>query len=465
MAASQRLLGLALVLAIFHHGGCKSEPDNQPAPPATRARTGPQLPSSSNGVLSAMKQPSRSGLASDTIYGLKPKPSPDRNSDCTPSGCGGNSPVVNRFPVNGLNPAGYKNAQGFRLVPQSVKSLNPGSPCNGQTLTADDKGHLTTTDPRHACGSYALLGSSFTIEGPRGKKNIIIRSSDLVPTSTIGKYIQGYIFTTPDNTTSLCDTTASFNFQNDLLQDPLKDTPIWKELKYRDSKAMLRLSISNLSNLAAIADPAPIRDTRKANQEDLAIVFPGEVRGEDTQTLLGSMGQGWFNIACARDALAKLDLDNLAPHEQNPTANSDYDPKRTAALKMVTAYYCSRANQPGNSARYTYEGNAIEWESKSLDEKWEYHGKPSNPNIEAFWSSTGAVCLEHTRLYYKNPPSGIPLDALPQWCLDPDHDCSTEPPVLKALSEQDCPGINIQMKCDRNAYEKQRDVFFISHSH
>lgn len=457
IVASQRLLGLALVFALLHHGGCKSEPDNQPAPSAPRARTGPPPPSSPKPILSATRQPS----VSETLDGLRPS----NATDCSPSGCGGNSPVVNRFPVNGLHPEGRKNGQGFRLVPRSIKSPDSKSPCNGQTLTVDDKGNLTTTDPSHACGGNALEGSSFTIEGARGTKEIVIHNSDNVATYRNGEYLPGYIFTTPDingGKTSLCDTEASFTFQNDLLKNGLKETPIWIELKYRDNKAALK---PRSSRSAAISDVGPIRDIRKANPADLAIVFPGEVRGEDTQAFPASIGQGWFNIACVRDALAKLDLDDIVTHEPNPDPKSDYDQKRTAALKMVTAYYCSRSDQPGNSARYTYEGNEIEWESKSADGKWNYHGKPSNSKTEAFWSATGAVCLEHTRLYYKNPPSNIPILSLPQWCLVLGHDCSVEPPVLDALSKYDCPGINLQKECDRNMYLHQNDVFFISHSH
>lgn len=478
-AAFQRILGLALALALAQETSCKSEPDRKPTAPDRQARPRPPVPAPASPEAPAARSPSSQDLVATGFDELRRRTLLAAD-DCTPSGCGGNSPIVNRFPVNGLHPDGRRNAQGYRLVPHSIKSPDSHSPCNGQTLTVVEEefgSRLTTRDP--SCGPAQLDHSQFAVEDTKtGKQRyIIIEYSDMVP--HVNKYWPlAYKFIDSDDKSrrSLCDTTASLDFQKKLSDSRIEKDPLWEGLKKMDDLALAARSDLDVSRwgaertakLGTESGSGPAPEATKANQTDLAIVFFGEVRGENTETLPGSIGTGWFNIACARDALAKLDLDSIEEHKSNPSSSADYEKRRSAALKMVTAYYCPRPGQPGHSARYTYENNEIEWERKSEKGTWEPHRKIHNPNVEAFWSPAGPMCLSHTRLYGKNPPSGIPLISLPAGCQA--GQCPDEHHALEAL-KLDCPYLNIQnldiqkKTCKESQYRNLPDVFFISHSH
>jgi hypothetical protein len=186
-----------------------------------------------------------------------------------------------------------------------------------------------------------------------------------------------------------------------------------------------------------IADNNTSDNQENPKDADVAIVFRGEVRGENSEMIPYSDHSDWFNIACIRDALAKVDLDNIAPHEINPSPTSNYYNKRTAALKMVTANYC-------DVSRYTFEGNEVGWEYRISPRKWGYKTsiRPSG-NIEAIWNEHGALCLAHTRLFSASHRINFPQKALPKNCQK-DGSCLDEPSVRNELwaeckiSKQSC---------------------------
>src|SRR3954464_5787682 len=61
-------------------------------------------------------------------------------SDCHPPSCGGNSPLVNAFPINGLHARGCKNAEQEALRPLD---LPPETRCYNLVTAAIAKGSLS----------------------------------------------------------------------------------------------------------------------------------------------------------------------------------------------------------------------------------------------------------------------------------------------------------------------------------
>jgi hypothetical protein len=110
----------------------------------------------------------------------------------------------------------------------------------------------------------------------------------------------------------------------------------------------------------------------------------------------------WFNIGCAKHALAKLHLVGHTQAAQNQTAADATRfvttlRERQTFLKMITADYC------GVGDAFTVAGQPLEY----ADAKgWL---KLQNPAIalEARWNENGAVCLNVPRIDKNPTPSGI----------------------------------------------------------
>ena len=119
-----------------------------------------------------------------------------------------------------------------------------------------------------------------------------------------------------------------------------------------------------------------------------ATVLGGETYDLTTKTVNAGMSR-WFTIACAGSAAAKMRLLNYGPH-------SDFDgaghpstvAQRQATLKMITADYC------GTGTSYTANGTPLQWEN--AEGTVVPSGTPGDP--EAVWTSSGALCLDTTRL-------------------------------------------------------------------
>jgi len=155
-----------------------------------------------------------------------------------------------------------------------------------------------------------------------------------------------------------------------------------------------------------------------------AILFEGDRYRPSDKTVLppGPAINGWFNIACAGTATAKMHLARHTAAGASPTVPTN-QPQRQAMLKAFTASVC-----PGSDS-FTGKGEKL-----IIDD---YQGLMSDPpnlgNIEALWGPSGAICkgdgapggewrLRHANsmpqadanallmeLDRQCPPSGVPL--------------------------------------------------------
>jgi hypothetical protein len=99
----------------------------------------------------------------------------------------------------------------------------------------------------------------------------------------------------------------------------------------------------------------------------------------------------WFTLACAGSAAAKMKLMGYGPQTKfDGGTKPSTVAQRQATLKMITADYC------GTGDTYTENGTPVVWNNSagSVDSS-DWH---SPGDVEAVWSSAGALCLDATRL-------------------------------------------------------------------
>lgn len=133
---------------------------------------------------------------------------------------------------------------------------------------------------------------------------------------------------------------------------------------------------------ATHADPQPLCT---ANGND-AILFGGDRYDADhkTVTATGADANGWFNLACAGTALAKL---HLTRHTEASQIVKTTAVERQAMLKMFTADVC------GDGTSFTVHGQPLLWADANHLTAF---NKPA-ASLEAVWTERGAVCLDTPR--------------------------------------------------------------------
>ena len=121
-----------------------------------------------------------------------------------------------------------------------------------------------------------------------------------------------------------------------------------------------------------------------ANNE--AILFAGDRYdgARRTVTATGAAAEGWFNVACAGTALAKM---FLLRHTQASQLAPTTAGERQALLKMLTADVC------GDGHSFTVQGQPLYWADAKRITRF-----PNAPwHLEAIWNEHGAVCMEQPR--------------------------------------------------------------------
>jgi hypothetical protein len=100
---------------------------------------------------------------------------------------------------------------------------------------------------------------------------------------------------------------------------------------------------------------------------------------------------GWFTLACAGSAAAKMKLMGYAPQTKFPgTTTPSTVAQRQATLKMITADYC------GEGVSYTETGTPVVWSNAAgTVDSSNWHAPDE---VEAVWGEDGALCLGATRL-------------------------------------------------------------------
>ena len=118
-----------------------------------------------------------------------------------------------------------------------------------------------------------------------------------------------------------------------------------------------------------------------------ATVLGGETYDPASKTVQPGRAR-WLTIACAGSAAAKMRLLGYGPQSDLDGAGHPSTPaQRQATLKMITADYC------GQGTSYTKNHTPLAWENA----EGTVGLGPAGP-LEAVWSSTGALCLEQTRI-------------------------------------------------------------------
>ncbi|HEY8380360.1 MAG TPA: ADYC domain-containing protein [Nannocystis sp.] len=123
-----------------------------------------------------------------------------------------------------------------------------------------------------------------------------------------------------------------------------------------------------------------------------AVVLGGETYDLETKQVNPGAG-GWFTLACAGSAAAKLLLLDYGPQSSQTTPA-----QRQATLKMITADYC------GDGTAYTENGTPLLWENVSGSV--ELDAQPGA--VEAVWTAAGALCLDATRIADVSPGCALP---------------------------------------------------------
>jgi hypothetical protein len=118
-----------------------------------------------------------------------------------------------------------------------------------------------------------------------------------------------------------------------------------------------------------------------------AVLFAGDRYDADrkTVTATGSATAGWFNIACAGTALAKL---HLTRHTEASQIVRTTAIERQAMLKMFTADVC------GDGSSFTVHGRPLLWADANHLTRFQR----TAASLEAVWTDRGAVCMDTPRL-------------------------------------------------------------------
>jgi len=195
----------------------------------------------------------------------------------------------------------------------------------------------------------------------------------------------------------------------------------------------------------------PLWRVMKDELPSYAVIIPGTVFDNKGDESANSRDPGWFNIACAADALAETDLSGLVPPPAtlSETENKSSTALRLPALHMFSAKYADGVSATNNGTPISWK---VVWSSKTsisidlLDQQlqqlqvdrdrwlrsrdfssvgqdsWKSDdpaaaaqpraGTPDDhPMVEARWNARGAACLCHSRIWMANRVIPVPEQA------------------------------------------------------
>jgi hypothetical protein len=160
----------------------------------------------------------------------------------------------------------------------------------------------------------------------------------------------------------------------------------------------------------------------------MALVFQGDRYDAKAKTVFqtGPAVEGWFNIACAGTAVAKM---HLLRHTQAGESNtgqcqlSTSPDERQAMLKMITADVC------GGGHSFTHDGKDVRYMDRNHFRSFDlakdpspYPSLPGSSSLEGVWTSKGAACLSTPRLADEWKPALPP--APPTLAADIQAECT-----------------------------------------
>ncbi|HEX3478798.1 MAG TPA: ADYC domain-containing protein [Kofleriaceae bacterium] len=288
---------------------------------------------------------------------------------CTSGTCGTNSPIVNNFPINGLSKRadGACNASGVQLLAHSLE----GGGCGKAADLELDPGGTRLIGMRNGqvvCTGEQLAGATFLVRS-FASSALAFTIASVRPIITLDGRAQYEGYRIESGGVPACDSAAALSIR--------------RKLGLVDTEAPVG------------ALPKPVGDP-SGPPDDLVIAVDGPLYDRADKLIPGSQDR-WFNLACARDSLAKRSLYGLYTPGDDATNET--------ALHMLTANYCGKP--------YTVPGVELEWEAHSI---------PKLRQEEALWHGGKAICIDTPRLMTlaagNNPiaPADLPAQLQPRGC-------------------------------------------------
>jgi hypothetical protein len=135
-------------------------------------------------------------------------------------------------------------------------------------------------------------------------------------------------------------------------------------------------------------------DPRWTGIQTSALVFAGDRYDAAAKTVtLSTPASGWFNVACARTAPAKMLLLRHTTASGLP-ANTPTVGERQAMLKLITADVC------GGGISFTRDGHPLQYGDQRSLAKINWNKLKT---VEAKWDASGARCLSTPRRADEDP--------------------------------------------------------------
>ncbi len=306
------------------------------------------------------------------------------NGGCPEWGCGENSPVIGPYGFHELNVDGFPNNKGVRVANFQIGAkLYKPMIVNGSQLVAYDAATNTYVT------GVGLTNGYFNVTTPTGPYKIIISKVTPKASSTVTFWI-----------------------------GPASQIETY-ELSYTGY---------NVTGGRVCANP-PGRDTGQGdgtswNAPLEAILYTGDRydAGHKTVTTVGYRETaGWFNIACAGSALAKLHLNRHTTAGSTSVYLTTADQRQTL-LKMYVSDVC------GTGSAWTKAGTPLHWANVT---GWS-HLNGLEYSFESRWSANGASCLDVHRLGNLYADPNDPNSPIYLECNPPPCNGSVSNPVFPA---------------------------------
>lgn len=277
---------------------------------------------------------------------------PGDPDECSPNGCGTNSPVVDGVAFSSLHTHGLPNLQHIAIT-NVWCPLYPA--VNNMKIRVVDNDRLQAFDPITGahCDSVGLAGTKIYLSTPNGPTHIWITdvSTDsfwVTPTAAIERY--------------------EFRYQ------PMEDP---------DPSHYGKPVCSNGDGI---------------DETVYALAFAGDRYYEETKIIeIGNTTRNWITIACESSATYKMHKSGYTTAAGNRLGIETSLDDRRSLLNAWTANVC------GGGEAFTHEGEKITLQGTKIT--WptgsDYLKKPDT--IEAIWGPRGAICLDTPRLSEEDP--------------------------------------------------------------
>ncbi|MFT3693545.1 MAG: ADYC domain-containing protein [Kofleriaceae bacterium] len=283
---------------------------------------------------------------------------------CPTWGCGANSPIMGTFMLDELDANGSPNASYVKVLDIVLKS-NPSTKMKVNVVADRLFAVDNTVSPSKTYGGNDLLGAAIELSvGFPG-----------VPTQRRNLYIRG--ITTKDTSTTTFWQGKS---------DPVETYELYASVSQQE--------LTKVERVCPNPPPAgsPDGEGRIWNSPFQSIIFTGDRYHADTKVAYDTdyaSSAGWFNIACAGGAVAKLHLNRMTTAGTSADVTSSTN-QRTAFLKMITGDFC------GTGASFTQAGAPLYWTGNGLTGQ---DTGSNNLSRESWWNVNGAMCLDEQRMH------------------------------------------------------------------